>query len=122
MHPLYEPLEKICKENITSSKILIMPSYLDGNTLKKSLSREGFFALNLNITTLYDMARNYCDDYILKNELKNLDHFLGQIFILQILKKISQEKILKYFRPSLFYPGVIRSIYLTVKEMRMIFS
>jgi len=65
--PLVCFLKRICRENLTGSKNLIMPSYLDGNTLKKSLSREGFFALNLNITTIFDLARDYCDDYISKN-------------------------------------------------------
>lgn len=119
MHSFLTPLKKICGENITGSKNLIMPSYLDGNALKKSLSREGFFALNLNITTLFDLARDYCDDYILKNKLKILDHSLGQIFLLQILKKLSQNKLLDYFQLPTFSPGINRSIYLAIKELRI---
>ena len=91
MHSLFVPLESICKENVTQNKILIMPSYLDGNTLKKSLSREGFSALNLNITTLFDLARDYCINFILRRELKILDYSTGQIFILQILKKYPEK-------------------------------
>ncbi|GAI03858.1 unnamed protein product, partial [marine sediment metagenome] len=87
--------------------------------LKKSLSREGFFALNLNITTIFDLARDYCDDYISKNKLKILDNSLGQIFLLQILKKLSREKTLDYFQPALFSPGISRSIYLAIKELRI---
>jgi len=113
------PLKRICQENLTGNKKLIMPSYLDGNALKKSLSREDFFALNLNITTLFDLARDYCDDYILKNRLKILDNSLGQIFLLQILKKLSREKLLDYFQPSLFSPGISRSIYLAIKELKI---
>ncbi len=112
-------LKRICRENLTGKKNLIMPSYLDGNTLKKSLSREGFFALNLNITTLFDLARDYCDDYISKNKLKILDNSLGQIFLLQILKKLSREKLLNYFQPPTFSPGISRSIYLALKELRI---
>jgi len=119
MHPLLAPLKKICRENLTGSKNLIMPSYLDGNTLKKSLSREGFFALNLNITTIFDLARDYCDDYISKNRLKILDNSLGQIFMLQILKKLSRKKLLDYFQPPTFSPGISRSIYLAIKELRI---
>ena len=119
MHSLFVPLESICKENVTQNKILIMPSYLDGNTLKKSLSREGFSALNLNITTLFDLARDYCVNFILRRELKILDYSTGQIFILQILKKISGKSPLNYFQPSLFSPGIIRTIYLTIKELRV---
>ncbi|HAJ32268.1 MAG TPA: hypothetical protein DCK79_02700 [Candidatus Atribacteria bacterium] len=117
--PLVCFLERICQENLTGSKNLIMPSYLDGNTFKKSLSREGFFALNLNITTFFDLARDYCDDYISKNRLKILDNFLGQIFLLQILKKLSRNKLLDYFQPPAFSPGICRSIYLAIKELRI---
>ncbi|MBE3091768.1 MAG: hypothetical protein IMZ42_05575, partial [Candidatus Atribacteria bacterium] len=119
MHPFLAPLKRICRENLTGSKNLIMPSYLDGNALKKSLSREGFFALNLNITTLFDLARDTCDDYISKNKLKILDNPLGQIFLLQILKKLSRKKLLDYFQTSLFSPGISRSIYLAIKELRI---
>ena len=117
--PLVRFLKRICQDNLTEKKNLIMSSYLDGNTFKKSLSREGFFALNLNITTLFDLARDYCDGYILKNRLKILDNSLGQIFLLQILKKLFREKLLDYFQPSLFSPGISRSIYLAIKELRM---
>ncbi|PKP56242.1 hypothetical protein CVT91_13640, partial [Candidatus Atribacteria bacterium HGW-Atribacteria-1] len=119
MHTLLAPLKRICQENLTNSKNLIMPSYLDGNALKKSLSREGFFALNLNITTLFDLARDYCDDYISKNKLRILDNSLGQIFLLQILKKLSRKKLLNYFQPPTFSPGISRSIYLAIKELRI---
>ena len=123
MHPLLVPLKRICRDNLTGSKNLIMPSYLDGNTLKKSLSREGFSAINLNITTLFDLARNYCDDYVLENKLKIIDNSTGQIFIFQILKKLlsSRKKTpsSNYFQPSLFSPGIIRSIYSAIKELRI---
>ena len=119
MHPLLAPLKRICRENLTGSKNLIMPSYLDGNALKKSLSREGFFALNLNITTIFDLARDYCDDYISKNKLKILDNSLGQMFLLQILKKLSRKKLLDYFQPPTFSSGISRSIYLAIKELRI---
>jgi len=117
--PLVCFLRRICEENLTDKKNLIMPSYLDGNTFKKSLSREGFVALNLNITTLFDLARDYCDGYILKNRLKILDNSLGQIFLFQILKKLSRENALDYFQLTLFSPGISRSIYLAIKELRM---
>ena len=119
MHPLLVPLKRICRENLTGSKNLIMPSYLDGNTLKKTLSKEGFSVLNLNITTLFDLARDYCDDYISKNKLRILDNSLGQIFLLQILKKLSRKKLLDYFQPPTFSPGISRSIYLSIKELRI---
>ncbi len=112
-------LKRICRENLTDKKNLIMPSYLDGNTFKKSLSREGFFALNLNITTIFDLARDYCDDYISKNKLRILDNSLGQIFLLQILKELSRKKLLDYFQPPTFSPGISRSIYLAIKELRI---
>ncbi|MEE8564317.1 MAG: PD-(D/E)XK nuclease family protein [Atribacterota bacterium] len=117
--PLVRFLKRICQDNLTDKKNLIMPSYLDGNTFKKSLSREGFFALNLNITTLFDLVRDYCDDYISKNKLKILDNSLGQIFLLQILKELSRKKLLDYFQPPTFSPGINRSIYLAIKELRI---
>lgn len=119
MHPLLVPLKRICRDNLIGSKNLIMPSYLDGNAFKKSLSREGFSALNLNITTLFDLARDCCDDYISKDKLKILDNSLGQIFLLQILKKLSRKKLLNYFQPTTFSPGISRSIYLAIKELRI---
>ncbi|PKP55356.1 hypothetical protein CVT91_15895, partial [Candidatus Atribacteria bacterium HGW-Atribacteria-1] len=75
--------------------------------------------MNLNITTIFDLARDYCDDYISKNKLKILDNSLGQMFLLQILKKLSRKKLLDYFQPPTFSPGISRSIYLAIKELRI---
>ena len=89
MHPLLVPLKRICRENLTGSKNLIMPSYLDGNTLKKTLSKEGFSVLNLNITTLFDLARDYCDDYISKPiEIELLISKMNSFLLIRIIKTL----------------------------------
>jgi len=119
MHPFFKPLEKICQKHLTDKKILIMPSYLDGNTLKKSLSREGFSMVNLHITTLFDLARDYCEEIILRNKYRLLDYSSSQVFIFKLLKKITRENTLAYFKSNSITPGICHSIYFSIKELKM---
>src|SRR6056297_950496 len=121
MYPLsiLESLQKIAQKYLFEKKVIIVPSYLDGNTLKKNLSHEGFSALNFRRSTLFDFAKEICSDVIIKKGLKIMDSPLGQVVILQILKELSSQDRLNYFRLPIISPGLAKSIFRTIKEMRV---
>ncbi|MFA6711717.1 MAG: hypothetical protein WCS33_03300, partial [Candidatus Caldatribacteriota bacterium] len=58
MEQILNYLQNISQKNLFQKKIILMPSYLDGNALKKNLTLRGFTAINFNITTLFDIARD----------------------------------------------------------------
>jgi len=119
MYPLLESLQKIAQKYLFEKKVIIVPSYLDGNTLKKNLSHEGFSALNFRSSTLFDFAKEICLDVLMKNGLKIMDSPLGHVVILQILKGLSSQDRLIYFRLPIITPGLAKSIFRTIKEMRV---
>ncbi len=119
MYLLLESLQKITQKYLFEKKVIIVPSYLDGNTLKKNLSHEGFSALNFRSSTLFDFAKEICSDVVMKKGLKIMDSPLGQVVILQILKELSSQDRLTYFRLPIISPGLAKSIFRTIKEMRV---
>ena len=119
MYPLLESLQMIAKRYLFEKKIMIVPSYLDGNTFKINLSHQGFAALNFHSSTLFDVAKEACFDTLLKKGLKILDSSLGQVLILHILKELSSRGKLIYFKLPLITPGLAKSIFRTIKEMRV---
>ena len=119
MEQILSYLQNINRKNLFQKKIILMPSYLDGNTLKKNLTLKGFAAINFNITTLFDIARDAFSPVLLKNEWKILDSSLGQILIFDILKVLSSEEKLSYFKLPSVTPSLALSIFRTIKEIRV---
>lgn len=119
MYPLLKSLQAITGKYLFEEKILIVPSYLDGHTLRKNLSYEGFSALNFYSTTLFDIAKEICFDKLIKNGWKLLDNSLGQVLTIQILKDLSFRNKLLYFRLPLITPGLASTIFRTIKEIRV---
>lgn len=119
MHQFLANLQDVCDQALFRKKILIAPSYLDGNTFQKNLTLSGFSALNLYISTLFDVAREMCSPILLKKECQILDSTSGQILILEILKDLSLQDKLIYFKLPLISPSLARTIFRTIKEIRV---
>lgn len=116
---LLKSLHKITEKYLLEEKIIIVPSYLDGNTLINNLAYENFPLLNFRITTLFDLAREMCLSVLIKNGLSILNTSLGQVVIYQILKVLSSEEKLVYFQFPLITPQISKSIFRTIKEIRV---
>ena len=119
MHPLFNALQNIAQHYPDQEKILLMSSYQDGNTLKKSLTRENFSTLNLRIITLFDLARKMCFGDILKNQKKMLDETEAQLFVLQKTEALLQRQLLSYFQVPFITTGIAKTIFKTLKEFRI---
>ena len=119
MHRLLNYLQDVSSQSLFQKKILLVPSYLDGNTFLKNITLNGFSALNFNITTLFDVAREMCSPIILKKEWQVMDSTLGQILVFEILKDLSAQDKLSYFRLPLISPYLARAIFRTIKEIRV---
>jgi len=118
MYPYIKPLQEIFKKYPFEKKIMVIPSYIDGNTFKKTLARQSLSALNFHHSTLFDLARRFSLDDLIKNKLNILDHSLGLVIIMQILKDLSVQKSLSYFQLPMVTPGLAKTIFRTIKEIR----
>lgn len=119
MYQIINYLQNICQRYLFQKKIILVPSYLDGNILKKSLSLGGFSALNLHIATLFDIARELFLPILLQNDYTILDSTLGQLLIFDILRKLAKEDKMSYFKLPFISPLLARSIFRTIKEIRV---
>ena len=119
MHQFLDYLQGICKKFLFQKKILLTPSYLDGNAFRKSLTMSGFSALNFHITTIFDYAQEVCFSLLLKDGRQILDSSTGQLLVYEILKNLSAEKLLSYFQLPIISPSLAGSIFRTVKEIRV---
>lgn len=119
MEQILKHLQSISQKYPFHKKTILAPSYLDGNAFKKNLTLKGFSALNFNITTLFDVARDIYFPVLIKNEWKILDSTIGQILVFDIIKTLSSEEKLSYFKLPLLTPSLAASIFRTIKEIRV---
>ncbi len=102
-----------------SEKIIIMPSYAEGNQLKETAVRDGFTFLNMRIETLSGIAKNKCLTYLTKNNYRIIDSSIVRFYIYDILRKLQSNQQLKYFGKLQITPGFVNSIYNSIYELRM---
>lgn len=119
MHRFLNYLQGASNQFLFQKKTLLVPSYLDGNAFLKSLTLNGFSALNFNISTLFDVARETCSPILLKKEWQIMDSSLGQIMVFEILKCLSIQHKLSYFRLPLISPYLAGAIFRTIKAIRV---
>lgn len=102
-----------------SEKVLIMPSYEDGNHLKETSVRDGSSFFNMRIETLSGIAKNRCQTYVIKNNYRIIDGSIAKLYIYGILRELKMSQQLRYFGALSISPGFVNSIYNTIYELRM---
>ena len=116
---MFESLKIINTRYLFHKKNILVPSYLDGNTFKKKLTLKGFDALNLSVTTLFDLARDICFPILLENGWEILDSTIGQLMVLEILKELHFNEELSFFKLPVISSSFARSIFRIIKEIRV---
>lgn len=119
MDNIIQSLQNINKKHLFRKKVILVSSYLDGNAFKKNLTLKGLTALNLCISTIFDIARDMCFPILLKNGWEILDSTLGQLLTLEILRELHFQGKLSYFKLPIISPSFARSIFRTIKEIRV---
>jgi len=118
MYSYLKTIEEIIQQYPFKKKIIILPSYIDGNAFKKILSRHGFNSLNFHHSTLFDIARKFALEDIIKNKLNILDNALGIVIIIQILKNLSRHDNISYFQLPIVSTGLAKTVFRSIKEIR----
>lgn len=118
MYPYLKPIQEILLQYTFEKKVIIVPSYVDGNAFKKILSRHGLNSLNFHHSTLFDIARKFVLKDLIKNKLNILDNTLGIIIIIQILKDLSSHDNISYFQLPIVSTGLAKTVFRSIKEIR----
>ena len=101
-----------------AEKIVIVPGYSTGRQLLQSYTKLGFSTLNLKMETITDAAEKLTKAYMQRHELELIPSVLAKHFILSSFEKAKQNGQLVYFNELEVTPGVIRSIYNAIRELK----
>jgi len=118
MYSYSKTIEEIIQQYPFKKKVIIVPSYVDGNALKKTLSCHGINSLNFHHNTLFDIARQFALENLIKDKLNILDNSLGIVLIMQILKDLSSQNGLSYFQLPIVSTGLSKTVFRSIKEIR----
>ena len=118
MYSYLKTIQKICQEYPFEKKVMLVPSYIDGNSFKKILACQGINSLNFQHSTLFDIARIFALEDLVKNKKNILDNALGIVLIMHILKDLSSQGNISYFQLPLISTGLAKTVFLSIKEIR----
>lgn len=119
MYSYLKPMQEILLQYPFEKKVIIVPSYVDGNAFKKTLSCHGFNSLNFHHSTLFDIARKPVLEDLINNKLNILDNALGIVIIMQILKDLFSQNRLSYLQLPIVSTGLAKTIFRSIKEIRV---
>ena len=86
MNKFYFKLEKICRENLLTEKMLIMSSYADGRQVQNEAANRGIPLLNFNIETVSGLIQRQSADTLYRQKRKLIDKGRVEIILLQIMQ------------------------------------
>jgi ATP-dependent helicase/nuclease subunit B len=118
MYSYLKTIEEITQQYPFEKKVIIVPSYVDGNALRKTLTSHGISSLNFHHNTLFDIARKFTLEDLLKNKLNILDNPMGIVIIMQIIKDLSSQNNLSYFQLPIISIGLSKTVFCSIKEIR----
>jgi ATP-dependent helicase/DNAse subunit B len=116
---IYRELNKICSEHIFEEKILIMPSQASGWRFMQAWAQQGNGAVNLRPNTLPNLAAEMCSMYLYQNNIKLIPEVLAHHYLIEVLKKLKNNKVLKYFDGLSVTPELAAAIYQMFAEIRL---
>ena len=118
MYLYLKDIQEILQQYPFKKKVILVPSHVDGNAFKKILSFYEINSLNFSHSTLFDVARNFALEDLIKNKLNILDNSLGIVLIMQILKDLSRKGNISYFQLPLISTGLAKAVFRSIKEVR----
>jgi len=119
MYSYLKTIQEILQQYPFKKKVFLVPSYVDGNAFKKLLFFHGVNSLNFHHSTLFDIARTFALEDLVKNKFNILDNSLGIVLIMQILKDLSRQNSISYFQLPLISTGLAKIVFSSIKEIRV---
>ncbi|QNB45485.1 PD-(D/E)XK nuclease family protein [Thermanaerosceptrum fracticalcis] len=112
-------LNKKCEEYRFEEKVLIVPSHSAGQQILQAFARQGCSCLNLKPDTLFSLAEDLLKLSLYRRRLTLIPENLGNYLLLRVLKDLSFQQKLNYFTQLDITPGISRSIYSAINELKL---
>ncbi|MCC3358616.1 PD-(D/E)XK nuclease family protein [Bacillus sp. REN16] len=113
MEVLIKHLETICKQHFFTEKILLVDSYMIGEQILRQFTQKNNHAINIKIKTIKDLAL----DTTANLQNNHMSDALGTHLMFTLLTELKDN--LNYFHEVEITPTFSRSMYQTVKKLRL---
>ena len=117
MDPFVQQLASLCREHVTRSKWVFVPSHALGRTIGERIALEGTNWLNLRFVTPLDIALRMGAPFLVERGIDPSEEGLGPALIMRLLLDLPEDG--GYFRPLADQPTMAQALYATVRELRM---
>lgn len=116
--PFVEQLKRLCREDPTRAKWVVLPSPAIGWTLGERLLHEGCDWVNLRFTTPFQLALEASAPELLARGIHPCPDALGPGLLQNLLLGLPDEGE-SHFRPLILQPGMAQILWETLSEFRL---
>src|SRR6478672_5033796 len=117
MDPFVHQLALLCREHVTRSKWVFVPSHALGRTIGERIALEGTNWLNLRFVTPLDIALRMGAPFLVERGIHPSEEGVGSALMRRLLLDLPLEG--GYFRPLADHPTMAQALGATVRELRM---
>lgn len=117
MDPFVQQLASLCRQHVTRSKWVFVPSHALGRTIGERIALEGTNWLNLRFVTPLDIALRMGAPFLVECGIEPSEEGLGPALIMRLLLDLPEDG--GYFRPLADQPTMAQALWATIRELRM---
>src|SRR5258707_10131457 len=117
MDPFVQQLASLCRQHVTRSKWVFVPSHALGRPIGERIALEGTNWLNLRFVTPLDIALRMGAPFLVERGIDPSEEGLGPALIMRLLLDLPTEN--GYFRPLADQPTMAQAMWTTLRELRM---
>src|SRR6186713_2447686 len=117
MDPFVQQLASLCRQHVTRSKWVFVPSHALGRTIGERIALDGTNWLNLRFVTPLDIALRMGAPFLVECGIDPSEEGLGAALMMRLLLDLPEGN--GYFRPLADQPTLAQALWSTVHELRM---
>src|SRR5580765_2966970 len=117
MDHFVQQLASLCRQHVTRSKWVFVPTHALGRTLGERIALTGTNWLNLRFVTPLDIALRMGAPFLVERGIDPSEEGLGSALIMRLLLDFPEEG--GYFRSLADQPTMAQALWATVRELRM---
>src|SRR3954447_1825994 len=117
MDPFVQQLASLCRQHVTRSKWVFVPSHAVGRTIGERIALGGTNWLNLRFVTPLDLALRMGAPFLVERGIDPSEEGLGPALLMRLLLDLPARDV--YFRPLADQPTMAQALWATLRELRM---
>src|SRR5258707_6324727 len=117
MDPFVQQLASLCRQHVTRSKWVFVPSHALGRPIGERIALEGTNWLNLRFVTPLDIALRMGAPFLVERGVDPSEEGLGPALIMRLLLDLPEPD--GYFRPLASQPSMAAGLWSTIHELRI---